>query len=66
MEEKMICKNCGETIIDGVEYVGIKEKNFCSIDCAKKYLIANPKEAVDHYIEDYAEVYDHEFDNPYV
>ena len=61
----MKCRNCGKTIIDGCEYIGVKEKNFCSVDCAKEYFTNNPKEAVEQYVADYAEVYDHEFDNPY-
>lgn len=60
------CKNCGCTIHDGDEYVGLKEKNFCSLDCAREYLLNNPDNAIDHYIEDFAQLYDHEFENPYV
>lgn len=61
----MKCLKCGQEIIDGNEYVGIKEKNFCSMDCARNYIADNPGDAIDHYISDYAQIYDHEFENPY-
>ena len=61
----MKCLNCGSNIMDGTEYIAVKEKNFCSIKCAKEHLLAHPEDAVNHYIEDFAQIYDSEFQNPY-
>ena len=60
------CMSCKSNIIDGEDYVEIKGKIFCCMDCARDYLSENPGDAIDHYIDDFAEYREGDFESPYV